>query len=132
MASTPTVADIGSDYNRRYGFHDPEEYFMRTPKGLSHEVVEAISLLKKEPEWMREFRHKALDTFFAKLMPTWGDTAMLSEIDFDQITYYVRATEKQETSWDEVPENVKRTFDRLGIPEAERKFLAGVSAQYES
>ena len=132
MASPPTVAEIGSDYNRRYGFHDPEEYFMRTPKGLSHEVVEAISLLKKEPEWMREFRHKALDTFYAKPMPTWGDTAMLSEIDFDQITYYVRATEKQETSWDEVPENVKRTFDRLGIPEAERKFLAGVSAQYES
>ena len=132
MASTPTVADIGSDYNRRYGFHDPEEYFMRTPKGLSHEVVEAISLLKKEPAWMREFRHKALDVFFAKPMPTWGDTAMLSEIDFDNITYYVRAIEKQEKSWDDVPDNVKRTFDRLGIPEAERKFLAGVSAQYES
>jgi Fe-S cluster assembly protein SufB len=132
MASTPKVADIGTDYGQRYGFHDPEEYFMRTPKGLSHEVVEAISRLKKEPEWMREFRHKALDVFLAKPMPTWGDTAMLSEINFDDITYYVRATEKQETSWEDVPENVKRTFDRLGIPEAERKFLAGVSAQYES
>jgi Fe-S cluster assembly protein SufB len=132
MVATPKVADIGTDYAQRYGFHDPEEYFMRTPKGLSHEVVEAISRLKNEPDWMREFRHKALDIFVAKPMPTWGDTAMLSEINFEDITYYVRATEKQQKSWDDVPEGVKRTFDRLGIPEAERKFLAGVSAQYES
>jgi Fe-S cluster assembly protein SufB len=132
MASTPNIADLGHDYAERYGFHDPEEYFHRAPKGLSHEVVEMISRLKKEPEWMRAYRHKALDTFLAKPMPTWGDTAMLSEIDFDDITYYVRATEKQSTTWEEVPENVKRTFDRLGIPEAERKFLAGVTAQYES
>jgi Fe-S cluster assembly protein SufB len=132
MASTPKIADLGHDYAERYGFHDPEEYFHRTPKGLSHEVVEAISRLKKEPEWMRAYRHKALDIFLAKPMPTWGDTAMLSEIDFAEITYYVRATEKQSTTWEEVPENVKRTFDRLGIPEAERKFLAGVTAQYES
>ena len=132
MASTPTVADIGSDYAQRYGFHDPEQYFLRSPKGLSHEVVEMISRLKKEPDWMREFRHKALDIFLAKPMPTWGDTEMLSKIDFDEITYFVRATEKQGKSWDDVPESVKRTFDRLGIPEAERKFLAGVSAQYES
>ena len=108
MAAHPTVADIGTDYLSKYGFHDPEEYFARAPKGLSHEVVEMISLLKKEPEWMRAFRHKALDTFLAKPMPTWGDTAMLAEIDFDQITYYLRATEKQETSWDEVPENVPK------------------------
>jgi Fe-S cluster assembly protein SufB len=132
MASTPNIADLGHDYAERYGFHDPEEYFHRAPKGLSHEIVEMISRLKKEPEWMRAYRHKALDTFLAKPMPTWGDTAMLSEIDFDDITYYVRATEKQSTTWEEVPENVKRTFDRLGIPEAERKFLAGVTAQYES
>jgi len=132
MASTPNIADLGHDYAERYGFHDPEEYFHRAPKGLSHEVVEMISRLKKEPEWMRAYRHKALDTFLAKPLPSWGDTAMLSEIDFDDITYYVRATEKQSTTWEEVPENVKRTFDRLGIPEAERKFLAGVTAQYES
>jgi Fe-S cluster assembly protein SufB len=132
MASTPHIADLGQDYAERYGFHDPEEYFHRAPKGLSHEVVEMISRLKKEPEWMRTYRHKALDTFLAKPMPTWGDTAMLEEIDFADITYYVRATEKQSTTWEEVPENVKRTFDRLGIPEAERKFLAGVTAQYES
>jgi Fe-S cluster assembly protein SufB len=132
MATTPKIADLGHDYAERYGFHDPEEYFHRTPKGLSHEVVEAISRLKQEPDWMRVYRHQALDTFLAKPMPSWGDTAMLAEIDFAEITYYVRATEKQSTTWEEVPENVKRTFDRLGIPEAERKFLAGVTAQYES
>jgi Fe-S cluster assembly protein SufB len=132
MATTPKIADLGHDYAERYGFHDPEEYFHRTPKGLSHEVVEAISRLKQEPDWMRAYRHQALDTFLAKPMPSWGDTAMLAEIDFAEITYYVRATEKQSTTWEEVPENVKRTFDRLGIPEAERKFLAGVTAQYES
>ena len=127
-----TRLDIGTDYASKYGFHDPEEYFARAPKGLSHEVVEMISLLKKEPEWMRELRHRSLDIFLAKPMPSWGDTELLSQIDFDEITYYVRATEKQEKSWDDLPEGVKRTFDRLGIPEAERKFLAGVSAQYES
>jgi Fe-S cluster assembly protein SufB len=132
MASTSKIADIGSDYGQRYGFRDPEEYLLRSPKGLSHEVVEAISRLKKEPDWMREFRHKAFDIFLAKPMPTWGDTEMLSKIDFSDITYFVRATEKPGETWDEVPENIKRTFDRLGIPEAERKFLAGVSAQYES
>jgi Fe-S cluster assembly protein SufB len=132
MSAVSPIADLGSDYTQRYGFHDPEEYFQRAPKGLSHEVVEMISRLKDEPEWMRAARHKALDIFLAKPMPSWGDTAMLAEIDFDEITYFVRATEKQEKSWDDVPENVKRTFDRLGIPEAERNFLAGVSAQYES
>jgi len=132
MASNPQIADIGSDYAQRYGFHDPEVFFERTPKGLSHEVVEMISRLKSEPVWMNEFRHRALDTFYAKPMPTWGDTAMLAEIDFAEITYFLRATEKQGLTWDDVPEDVKRTFDRLGIPEAERKFLAGVTSQYDS
>jgi Fe-S cluster assembly protein SufB len=132
MAGAPNVTDIGADYTRRYGFHDPEVYFQRAPKGLSHEVVEMIARLKHEPDWMRAFRHRALDTFLAKPMPTWGDTEMLSQINFDDITYFVRATEKQGETWEQVPENIKRTFDRLGIPEAERKFLAGVSAQYES
>jgi len=91
-----------------------------------------ISGLKGEPEWMRAFRHKALDTFLARPMPSWGDTEALGQIDFDQITYFMRATERQGESWDDVPDDIKRTFDRLGIPEAERKFLAGVSAQYES
>jgi Fe-S cluster assembly protein SufB len=132
MSTEPKALEIGADYATRYGFHDPEDFFVRAPRGISHEVVEMISRLKKEPDWMREVRHKALDVFTARPMPSWGNQEMLAEIDFDQITYYLRSTERAEKSWDDVPENVKRTFDRLGIPEAERKFLAGVTAQYES
>ena len=132
MATRAPIADIGRDYAQRYGFRDPEEYFLRSPKGLSHEVVEMISRLKGEPEWMRAARHQALDIFTSRPMPTWADTELLSQIDFDAITYFVRATERLGESWEDVPDSIKRTFDRLGIPEAERKFLAGVSAQYES
>jgi Fe-S cluster assembly protein SufB len=124
--------DIRDDYQARYGFSDPEVYFMRAPKGLNHEVVEMISKLKKEPEWMRTFRHQALDIFLAKPMPQWGDTELLNSIDFDSIHYFVKSTEKTQGSWDDVPDKIKKTFDRLGIPEAEQKFLGGVSAQYES
>ncbi len=130
--STAPHLDINKDYAERYGFSDPVAYFARTPKGINHEVVEMISRLKGEPQWMREARHKALDIFFAKPMPSWGNQELLGRIDFEDITYYARATQRPETSWDDVPENIKRTFERLGIPEAERKFLAGVSAQYES
>jgi len=126
------VSGIGKDYAERFGFHDPEEYFQRAPRGINHEVVEMISRIKKEPDWMREFRHKSLDTFFSKPMPAWGDTDILGKLDFDSIYYYVKPTEKQGRTWEEVPEKIRNTFDRLGIPEAERKFLAGVSAQYES
>jgi Fe-S cluster assembly protein SufB len=126
-----SLKDLGSDYTERYGFHDAENYLYKAPKGLTREVVEKISELKDEPQWMREFRLKALDYFEARPMPTWG-SPMLAEVDFDDIHYFVRASEKAERSWDDVPEDVKRTFDRLGIPEAERKFLAGVGAQYES
>ncbi|HEY8416934.1 MAG TPA: Fe-S cluster assembly protein SufB [Limnochordales bacterium] len=122
------VIDIDQEY--RYGFRDPEKYVFKSGKGLSRQLVEEISAMKGEPDWMREFRLKALETFLKKPMPTWG--ADLSAIDFDNIHYYVRPTEKKGRSWDEVPEYIKRTFDRLGIPEAERKFLAGVTAQYES
>lgn len=132
MTALPSLANVNADYAERYGFRDPEEYFVKAPKGLNHEVVEMISRLKKEPDWMRQFRHRALDIFSAKPMPRWGNTAMLSQIDFADIHYYLRPTEKSGRSWEEVPENIKRTFDRLGIPEAERKFLAGVTAQYES
>ena len=90
-----------------------------------------ISEFKSEPQWMRDFRIKALDHFLARPMPTWG-SPMLAEVDFDEIHYFVRASERAERSWDDVPEDVKKTFDRLGIPEAERKFLSGVGAQYES
>jgi len=132
MAKDQNIADINLDYASRYGFADPEEYLTRSPKGVDHETVEMISRLKNEPEWMRKFRHDALEIFLAKPMPKWGDTALLGAIDFDDIYYYVRSTEKGARNWDDVPENIKRTFDRLGIPEAERKFLAGVTAQYES
>jgi Fe-S cluster assembly protein SufB len=122
---------IGSDYAERFGFHDPEtDYAYKAPKGLSREVVESISSYKDEPEWMREFRLKALDHFMQRPTPTWGGN--LGQIDFDNIHYFVRASEKNSRSWDEVPDDIKNTFDRLGIPEAERKFLSGVGAQYES
>src|SRR5213079_2604278 len=113
------------------GFHDAENYLYKAPKGLNREIVEKISEFKGEPQWMRDFRLKSLDHFLARSMPTWG-SPMLAEVDFDDIHYFVRASERSERSWDDVPEDVKKTFDRLGIPEAERKFLAGVGAQYES
>src|SRR3712207_6760864 len=137
MATPETIAeqealqDINSDYNERFGFHDPENYLFKAPKGLTRELVEQISAFKNEPRWMLEFRLKALDHFLARSMPTWG-SPMLAGVDFDDIHYFVRASERAERSWDDVPEDVKKTFDRLGIPEAERKFLAGVGAQYES
>jgi len=114
----------------KYGFSMPERYVYKARKGLSREIVEEISWLKGEPDWMREFRLRALEIFFSKPMPTWG--ADLSAINFDDIYYYIKPTDKQSRSWDEVPEEIRRTFELLGIPEAERKFLAGVGAQYES
>ena len=122
---------INADYTERYGFHDAENYLYKAPKGLNREIVEKISEFKSEPQWMRDFRLKALDHFLARPQPTWG-SPMLAEVDYDDIHYFVRASERAERSWDDVPEDVKNTFDRLGIPEAERKFLSGVGAQYES
>jgi Fe-S cluster assembly protein SufB len=128
IADQQQLTGIKEDYD--FGFHDDVEGVFKTEKGINHEVVDQISAIKKEPEWMRNFRHEALDIFFAKSMPAWG--ADLSGIDFDDIYYYLRPTENQGKSWDDVPEDIKATFDRLGIPEAERKFLAGVGAQYDS
>jgi Fe-S cluster assembly protein SufB len=122
---------IGSDYKEKFGFHDPETgYAYKAPKGLSREVVESISEYKSEPQWMRDFRLKALEHFMNRPTPTWGGN--LGQIDFDDIHYFVRASDRNSRDWSEVPEDIKNTFDRLGIPEAERKFLAGVGAQYES
>ncbi len=122
--------DLTKDY--KYGFSDPEKYAFKSRRGLDHEIVRQISEYKKEPEWMLQFRLRALDIFFKKPMPAWP-AANLSEIDFQNIFYYVRPSENTaEKSWDDVPAYIKDTFDKLGIPEAERKFLAGVSAQYES
>ena len=121
------MPDIG-DY--KYGFRDKDVSVFRSKRGLTEEIVREISKMKNEPEWMLESRLKALEIFYSKPMPQWGGD--LSALDFDEITYYVKPTEATQRSWDEVPEEIKRTFDRLGIPEAEQKYLAGVSAQYES
>jgi len=126
-----SLAGINADYKEKFGFHDPETgYAYKAPKGLSREVVESISEYKDEPQWMRDFRLKALDHFEARPTPKWGGD--LDQIDFDDIHYFVRASDKNSRDWSEVPEDIKNTFDRLGIPEAERKFLSGVGAQYES
>ena len=125
MVAKPQI-DIG-EY--QYGFRDEEDYVFKSERGLTRETVEEISTMKDEPDWMREFRLKALDHFEKRPMPNWG--ADLSGIDFDNIFYYIRPAEKQGKTWDEVPEYIKNTFEKLGIPEAERKFLAGVGAQYE-
>jgi Fe-S cluster assembly protein SufB len=119
---------VSSEYE--YGFHDSEDYVFKSKRGLSREIVEEISARKSEPDWMLQQRLKGLAIFQRKPLPTWGGD--LREIDFDNIFYYVQPSEKQGKNWDEVPEYIKDTFDKLGIPEAERKFLAGVSAQYES
>jgi Fe-S cluster assembly protein SufB len=125
-----SIGEIKTDY--QYGFHDPEQYSFKSQRGLNRQVVEQISEIKGEPDWMRQFRLRALDIFLRKPMPAWP-AANLSEIDFDNIFYYVRPQENNaEKNWEDVPTYIKETFDKLGIPEAERKFLAGVSAQYES
>jgi Fe-S cluster assembly protein SufB len=131
VAEKRELAGINADYKEKFGFHDPETgYAYKAPKGLTREVVESISEYKDEPRWMREFRLKALAHFEARPTPTWGGN--LGQIDFDDIHYFVRASDKNSRDWSEVPDDIKNTFDRLGIPEAERKFLAGVGAQYES
>ncbi|HEX2281109.1 MAG TPA: Fe-S cluster assembly protein SufB [Thermomicrobiales bacterium] len=126
MVAKPQV-DIG-EY--QYGFRDEEDYVFKSGRGLTRATVEEISAMKNEPDWMRDFRLKALEHFQKRPMPNWG--ADLSGIDFDDIFYYIRPAEKQGKTWEEVPEYIKNTFEKLGIPEAERKFLAGVGAQYES
>ncbi len=114
----------------QYGFSDKDVSVFRTEKGLTKEIVEEISGRKNEPAWMLEQRLKALELFYKMPMPQWGGD--LSELDFDEIVYYVKPSEKQGRTWDEVPDEIKQTFDKLGIPQAEQKYLAGVSAQYES
>ncbi len=116
--------------NYQYGFQDEDVSVFNTGKGLSREVVEEISRIKGEPEWMLQFRLTAYEHFKEHHMPTFGPS--LAEVDFDEYTYYIKPSERVEKSWDDVPETIKNTFDRLGIPEAEAKYLSGVSTQYES
>lgn len=125
--STPQMVDIG-DY--KFGFAFPDQSVFKTRKGLDEEVINAISDHKNEPDWMRKFRLRSYKAFLKKSMPNWG--ADLSDIDFDNLYYYAKPVEQQQRSWDDVPESIKETFERIGIPEAERKFLAGVGAQYDS
>ncbi|MCA1597746.1 MAG: Fe-S cluster assembly protein SufB, partial [Chloroflexi bacterium] len=115
----------------QYGFHDENVPVFKSKRGLDREVVENISYMKNEPDWMRKFRLRSLDAYERRPMPNWGGAA-LHDIDFDNIFYYLKPSEGQSKSWADVPSEIKNTFDRLGIPEAEKKILAGVGAQYES
>ena len=122
--------NLDIDYTK-YDFKDSTEMYVHlSKKGLSKDTVIEISKMKNEPQWMLDFRLRSYEIFMNKPMPTWGGD--LSTIDFQNIYYYAKASEKVAKNWDDVPDNVKKTFDKLGIPEAEKKFLAGVGAQYES
>jgi Fe-S cluster assembly protein SufB len=128
MSSNSNSLDNIGQY--KFGFSDPETYVFKSRRGLSKEIVEQISAMKGEPQWMLDFRLKALDHFQKRPIPTWGGN--LSGLDLDNIFYYVKPSNQESKSWDDVPGTIKDTFNRLGIPEAEQKFLAGVGAQYES
>jgi Fe-S cluster assembly protein SufB len=130
MSEKTLMGDSKERYAEQYGFHEAENYVFKARKGLNHQVVRDMSAMKGEPQWMTDFRLKSLDIFLKKPMPTWG--ADLSGIDFDDIYYYIKPSAESVRSWDDVSPEVKNTFDKLGIPEAEQKFLAGVGAQYES
>jgi Fe-S cluster assembly protein SufB len=114
----------------QFGFNNPENYAFKSRRGVDEQIVREISDMKGEPEWMTKFRVRALKRFEGRPLPTWG--ADLSELDFQNMYYYIKPMESSGSTWDDVPADIKNTFDRLGIPEAERKFLAGVGAQYES
>src|SRR3954454_6580271 len=132
IAEQQALVGINADYKEKFGFHDPETgYAFKAPKGLSRELVAQISEFKNEPQWMRDFRLKALEHFLSRPQPTWG-SPMLAAVDYDGLPYFFPASQKSSKTWHDVPADIKKTFDRLGIPEAERKFLSGVGAQYES
>jgi Fe-S cluster assembly protein SufB len=126
----PEVLDIREGYKEKYGFHDTIAPIFKSRKGLDKDVVAEISEMKGEPAWMREFRLQSLEHFLRKPLPRWGGN--VAEIDFQDIYYYLKPVDEQGKSWDDVPADIKRTFDKLGIPEAEQKFLSGVGAQYDS
>ena len=130
MEKMSNEKDITLSSEYEYGFHDEDVSVYKTQKGLNEETVCTISKIKNEPEWMLQLRLDAYHSFEKQQNPNWGPD--LSEINFDDYTYYIKPSDKQEKSWDEVPDTIRNTFDKLGIPEAEQKFLAGVSTQYES
>lgn len=123
------VQDLNDDY--KYGFRDDFKYAFKSGKGLNRNVVEQISEMKSEPAWMRDFRLKGLEVFQNRPTPTWGGN--LSELNYDDIHYFMKAADRQGQTWDDIPADIKKTYDRLGIPEAEKRgLIAGVGAQYES
>ena len=124
MTERESLDSINTNY--KYGFSDQEDYLYKSGLGLTPQLIVEMSRLKGEPEWMLEKRLQAYEVFLSKPMPTWG--ADLSGVHFDDIHYYVRPSERAVTNWDEVPDKIKDTFDRLGVPEAERKHLAGLAA----
>jgi Fe-S cluster assembly protein SufB len=127
------LRDVRSDYDTQFGFHDDDvKYSFKSERGISAEVVRQISEMKNEPDWMTDIRLKAYAHFVERPTPQWGGGGALNDIDYDNIYYYVRATDKAGRTWDEVPPEIKDTFDRLGIPQAEQEFLQGVTAQYDS
>ena len=126
-----TSTDIGVDLGKyQLGWSDEEDYVFKPKKGLNEEILREMSWLKGEPQWMLDFRLKSYRRFGNRPMPHWGGD--MSDIDFDNIYYYIKPTEELSDDWDDVPESIKNTYEKLGIPEAERKYLAGVTAQYES
>ena len=126
-----TSTDIGVDLGKyQLGWHDEEDYVFKPKKGLNEEILREISWLKSEPQWMLDFRLKSYQRFGNRPMPHWGGD--MSDIDFDNIYYYIKPSGELSDDWDDVPESIKNTYEKLGIPEAERKYLAGVTAQYES
>ena len=128
--TTTGLETMQENYREKYGFSDEEAPFFQARPGLNREVVEQISIMKGEPDWMLEFRLKSLEQFLKKPLPQWGGD--VSQIDFDKIYYYIKPTDRQGETWEDVPSYIKDTFDKLGVPEAEKKFLAGVGAQYDS
>ena len=130
LSEREVVASVNQEYAEKYGFSDVEDYVFKAEKGVSEQIVRSMSLMKDEPLWMLDHRLKAYEHFMDRPMPNWG--ADLSGIDFDDIYYYIKPSERQGDDWEDVPPYIKDTFNKLGIPEAEQKFLAGVAAQYES
>ncbi len=130
LSEEEVVASVNLDYATKYGFSDKEEYVFKAEKGLDEEKIRYMSQSKGEPQWMLDIRLKAFQHFLDRPMPTWG--ADLSDIDFDDIYYYIKPSEREGDNWDDIPSYIKDTFNKLGIPDAEQKFLSGVAAQYES
>ncbi len=130
MTATTATREIVTDQRDQFAFHDDITYLAETKRGLTRATVEEISGFKNEPDWMLQFRLRAYEHFLKRPMPAWGGD--LSKLDFGNIVYYRKPSAREEKSWDDVPDKIKATFERLGIPDAERKFLAGVGAQYDS